>query len=853
MTFALAPTLSKLLPSFGLSMDALGDRKKNIISVQWFVVIATAYLLLFNDGEIVQNPWAYLPIVAAFTTTLVIPRLPPWIFNYGPFCQALAIVDTILISTAIALNQDSPWDLLLIFFFGILIAAIGEDLVKTVLTCLLLSIVSVFLLPSSQGLDFHFGSNALMRVSLLFGASVLYGYLAAQVKAELKRQAELKQSLHNQIVIKDQFLSHVSHELRSPLSAIYQFTTILCDGLAGELNAEQKEYLNIILRNAKQLRNMISDLLEATRADTGKLAFEPVCTSLETLIAEARETTIPSAVAKRVTVTVSVPSGLPPVFADPSRVKQILTNLIENAIKFTPANGEVALAARLYHSDPGFLCIAVSDTGCGISPEGTQRIFERLYQETTNIDGKRQGLGLGLYISKQLVNLHGGKIWVESELGRGSVFCFTLPIFSLSRILYPVITENNRLKEDIALISVGLYSGDQGARSPVTDTIRQQAWNILQSCNEPDRRILLPRIVNSASADVFHLVQCDNPEGVDLAVRELRERLEQSKELRSLGGGLTVSHTMVHAPSDKADGALDDLVEAIAHDIEQRMHPAPSEGIHVEDPNFLGEISHGIRTPLNVVLGYTGMLRDKLLGDLNASQQDALDKVIGHTNELVVAFDNILAAQKIRERKIELKTGEIKVVELLDELKFNYSAVQENSVPVVWEHSKDFPAMVTDDAKLKLILQNLINNAIKFTRSGEIKVGARYLPETDQVEFKVKDTGVGIPEEALPYIFHTFGELQPSQRRTAEGGGIGLYIVKNFARALGGHVAVESKQSKGSVFTLTLPRLPGTATEQGDPVSEPRKAKEPGAEGIRLMENSEGGVYGEENNFDRRG
>ena len=128
------------------------------------------------------------------------------------------------------------------------------------------------------------------------------------------------------------------------------------------------------------------------------------------------------------------------IYADANRVLQVLANLIENAIKFTPADGSVMVKAYLTEDDPNFVQVSVADTGRGISPEAKALIFERLYQDPNSIDDSRKGLGLGLYIAKELVRLHGGQIWVESQLSHGSTFIFTLPLFSLAKFLAPIIT-----------------------------------------------------------------------------------------------------------------------------------------------------------------------------------------------------------------------------------------------------------------------------------------------------------------------------------------------------------------------------------------------------------------------------
>jgi signal transduction histidine kinase/CHASE3 domain sensor protein len=240
--------------------------------------------------------------------------------------------------------------------------------------------------------------------------------------------AELDRTRLQQLRTKDQLLSHVSHELRTPLTAAYQFVEILRDGLAGELNAEQLEYSEIALRNLKQLRAMIGDLLEATRVESAKLTIEPQRMNLEGAVKEVCRTLYSPAAEKGIAIENRV-GALPDVFADANRVRQILTNLLHNAIKFTK-KGSVSIDAHVMDEDPRLVRITIADTGCGMGPEALGRLFTRLYQAGDPRAESRQGLGLGLYICKELVTRQGGTIWVESELGKGSTFHCTFPIFS---------------------------------------------------------------------------------------------------------------------------------------------------------------------------------------------------------------------------------------------------------------------------------------------------------------------------------------------------------------------------------------------------------------------------------------
>ncbi len=252
----------------------------------------------------------------------------------------------------------------------------------------------------------------------------------AEVEQRQIRQAlrELDERRRLEIQMKDELLSHVSHELRTPMAVIHQFATILADGLAGETTPDQRRYLEIVLGNVRQLQAMIDDLLESVRAEAGKLVIEPESVVVEALIAEIVGSFAHVAASRQLTLRARVAQNLPPVWAEPRRVRQIIGNLVDNAIKFTPQHGRIEVGATIAEAETGFVRVSVSDTGIGIAKENQPKVFDRLYQVEGSNPVSRKGLGLGLHICKELVEAHGGRIWVESELARGATIHFTLPI-----------------------------------------------------------------------------------------------------------------------------------------------------------------------------------------------------------------------------------------------------------------------------------------------------------------------------------------------------------------------------------------------------------------------------------------
>ncbi len=245
-----------------------------------------------------------------------------------------------------------------------------------------------------------------------------------------KKNIELTRK-HEEI---QRFYQTVSHELKTPLTSIKEFVCIILDGLAGRISSEQKEYLELVKESCMQMANEINDLLDMTRLETGKYRVELEPNDIENLIKKVVSSMQIIAKQKMITISIELDRALPDVFMDPKRVEQILTNLLNNAIKFTDKHGEILVKAG-YESDTAeFLKISVLDNGCGIASDDLNKIFERLYQVNPekNINSTSTsscGLGLGLNICKELVKLHNGEITVQSKIGKGSCFSFTLPIY----------------------------------------------------------------------------------------------------------------------------------------------------------------------------------------------------------------------------------------------------------------------------------------------------------------------------------------------------------------------------------------------------------------------------------------
>lgn len=243
-----------------------------------------------------------------------------------------------------------------------------------------------------------------------------------QYQKEIEKQIKQLKKLDK---IKSNILKITSHELRTPMSAIKGYIQMILKGKLGGINEEQKKSLEVVLRNANRLDHLIQDILDISRLDGGTMRFIPEKTNVKTMVKEIVETMLPTANIKQITINTKVEKHLPDLTVDQERVEQVIINLLNNAIKFSPDNSKINVNVR---KDEDHVSFEVEDFGRGIPQDQQDNIFNAFYQIRSDEDKKLNGVGLGLAISRGIIIAHGGRIWVESTLGKGSKFTFTLPI-----------------------------------------------------------------------------------------------------------------------------------------------------------------------------------------------------------------------------------------------------------------------------------------------------------------------------------------------------------------------------------------------------------------------------------------
>lgn len=290
--------------------------------------------------------------------------------------------------------------------------------------------------------------------------------------------------------VKSDFVSVVSHELRTPLTSIKEAVSLLAEGTAGPLEEPQRRLLDIARGNAGRLATLINDILDFSKLEAGRLVMKRRKTDLNALMESVRDALRLQAAAKRLDVRLELAPDLPLLWVDPDKISQVLMNLLSNAMKFSPERGSIVITSfSLARGGKHVAGIGVRDSGPGIAPQDLPKLFERFTQLESVYERRSGGAGLGLVISKSIVELHGGSLSVESELGKGSIFSFLLPVHTQEEetcFVVDDVLERARLRrlnvaalllavpEEVAAFS---SQGEQreSALSSFEETLRQSA------------------------------------------------------------------------------------------------------------------------------------------------------------------------------------------------------------------------------------------------------------------------------------------------------------------------------------------------------------------------------------------
>ena len=283
--------------------------------------------------------------------------------------------------------------------------------------------------------------DSLVLAAVISPVIYLYVTEGKRMQQKLAQRVEELQTAYQELKeldkMKDSFLSTVSHELRTPLTSIKGFTEILL-GYEEEDKDTQREFLGIINEETEHLTRLLNNFLDLSKIQGGQMQWEDIELEILAVIQTAVTATQPLATQKNLGVDVDLDRNLPTIWGDKDRVVQVVTNLLNNAVKFTPEGGEIRVRAQVIKDSeskgaPEMIKVSVSDSGIGIAPGDYEKVFDKFSQGGDTLTDKPEGTGLGLPICKEIVEHYGGRIWVESEPGKGSTFLFILPILEKAK------------------------------------------------------------------------------------------------------------------------------------------------------------------------------------------------------------------------------------------------------------------------------------------------------------------------------------------------------------------------------------------------------------------------------------
>ncbi|HEY1372541.1 MAG TPA: HAMP domain-containing sensor histidine kinase [Candidatus Binatia bacterium] len=407
------------MPAGRLIRPGMLTKKHTIVILQWLVAIASSYLILFSKGAVAGDTVSYALVGLLLASGVVFSRLPQRVFHHRYFDLFVFGADTVLISAAIYRNRAAPWDLFLLYFFIIFLAAVGETVGKIVVGFVVVSLVYLGFLVQ-QGRPFaEVAPDFFLRMTFLFGVAILYGYLSADVRRE-KVRAEAAE--HKERVKMD-LVAALAHDIKSPLGIIMGYAERLTDQLSGDgANAEKIEALGRIQANAQRIVNLVTGFLEASKAEAGKLEIAHRPVAMNALLEQVARQLEPDIRKKNLALEFKLEDRLPELIGDNAQLERVFWNLLGNAIKFTPAGGKVTVTSMRHN---GGVAVSIRDTGIGIQPDDLPLLFTQFRR--LNSAAKIDGTGLGLFIVKTIVEAHRGTVQAESPGDGGSNFTVRIP------------------------------------------------------------------------------------------------------------------------------------------------------------------------------------------------------------------------------------------------------------------------------------------------------------------------------------------------------------------------------------------------------------------------------------------
>ncbi|MCT8977148.1 ATP-binding protein [Clostridium sp. CX1] len=701
-------------------------------------------------------------------------------------------------------------------------------------------------------------TNSLAPLGVFIFIVANYYVLAERQAKALSNSEEVSERLKSLNNLKDDFLAITSHELKTPLNGIIGLTENLSNKGSNSMSDDDRYNLFLINASARRLSNLVDDVIMFSKLKNNeiKLIRKPV--KIDKILEMVIKFCEPTISNKAIELVNLVDEEVPCVKGDENRIQQIFYNLLGNAIKFTQ-EGKILIS---YLVKENFVEISIKDTGIGISDEKINTIFN-IYEQGEDISEKYGGTGLGLYITKNLIGLHGGEISVSSVVGKGSKFTFTLPLCSERELLTDKsinciekstvddlnvcinkIDEKN--EDDLSVKNNKNYKilivDDEYVNLKVLEeylsgvsqhilraSTGKQAIEIIDQNKDLDLVILDMMIPDLLGYDICSIIRekyslfelpvlmmtVDNrTENLVLSLKcgandYLTKPFSKQELLARVNTLLTLKYSVKEALTlvqqvEVANEKIDTLNLRNSENTKRVEELMEYNKLKTE---FFTNISHELKTPLNVISTTVQLLRSldgsKQLGDerikyyFNIINQNSL--------RLLRLINNLIDTTKIDGNYLSLHLTKGDIIYVIEELVQSVADfVNSQGISIVFDTEVEEKFILFDEEKIERIILNLLSNAVKFTDiNGSIFINI--YDKGEFVEISIRDTGIGIPENKLEFIFERFAQVDRSTTRKKEGSGIGLALVKSLVEMHEGTICAKSELGKGSEFIITLP------------------------------------------------
>ncbi len=660
--------------------------------------------------------------------------------------------------------------------------------------------------------------------------------------------------------LKDEFLANTSHELRTPLNGIIGIADSMIGGAAGQLARPIEDNLRLIVHSGKRLANLVNDILDFSRLKNKELRLYLKPVNMRQIVSLVIPFCKPLIKESSIAIKNTIGGDIPLVNGDEDRLQQIMYNIIGNAIKFTN-EGDVTISAT--RSDDT-VTVVVADTGIGIPADRLPTIFDEFVQVDASPTRQYEGAGIGLSITKRLIDLHNGTIWVESELEIGTTVSFTVPIVTESTIEEEPEKSDEKLSrlqlvssEEISvLIPEPVVKEDRDGSlvlvvddDPVNLTVManqlsisnfqvltaccgREALQIINGDKTPDLVLLdlmmpdmngfevmseirtqfsildLPIIVVSARNRVVDFMKAIEVGGNDYISKpvntgELLTRLKLHDEFRKQNRELNNYRLHLESMVDSRTAELNRSLENVeeAKRIAEQANAAKTE--------FLSNVSHDLRSPMQGILGFSR------LGESRAetTNREKLENYFRHITEsgdrLLGLLNNLLDLSKLEAGKIEFVFRNCPILKLVQHVTNDcYSLLSDKNLTLDIDNLEFEETVEMDADFISRVLHNLLSNAIKFSpEKGVIRVKPK--KNGENFVLSIIDNGIGIPAEELETVFNRFEQSSVSGKEKG-GTGLGLSICREIISGHNGRIWAEQNPEGGSIFTFSIPTRQST-------------------------------------------